>query len=206
MNRIVSGLGTAIALACATCASAQLVAIDVVFKLTDLDYQPLANVPVRIVFTAEKDWQSPGAGQRIVTDAKGEARLSQTVVLDQRLLKKPTNFVSSLFSTPQKTDHLVVAAELEYMGHHWLYTVEVFHFPDGDDLLGEFAVYTRDDRGRFARKAERRGSDWVMADLQGLVATTPGYEPWNFSLQPDPTRKRWTFQLAFKRFPPAERR
>jgi hypothetical protein len=92
------------------------------------------------------------------------------------------------------------------MTYQWLYTVEVFHFPDGDDLLGELAVYTRDAQGRFARKAERRGTDWVIADLGGLVATTAGYEPWNFALQPDASRQRWTLQLAFKRYPPAQRR
>jgi hypothetical protein len=206
MRCVVSGLAVAIALAWAGGAGAQPVTVDVVFKLTDLDYKPLSNVPVRIVFTSERDWQSPGSGQRIVTDAEGEAKLSATAVLDQRRIKKPTNFVSSLLSSAQQTDHLVVAAELEYMGYQRVYTVEVFHFPDGDDLLGEFAVYTRDDRGRFARKAERRGNDWVIPDLGGLVATSSGYEPWNFALQPDPTRKRWTLQLGLKKFPPAERR
>ncbi len=206
MTRLASCLGGVIAVAWATGASAQPVAVDVVFKLTDLEYKPLANVPARVVFTSEPEWQGPGAGQRVVTDARGEARLSATVALDQRRMKKPTSWASSLLAPTQQTDHLVVAAELPYMGYQWLYAVEVFHFPDGDDLLGELAVYTRDAQGRFTRKAERRGTDWVIADLKELVATTAGYEPWNFALQPDATRKRWTLQLAFKRFPPAERR
>lgn len=63
-----------------TDAKAQLVALDVAFKLTDLDSKPLPGVPVRIVFGSEKDWRAPGAGHKIVTDAKGEARFPAPVM------------------------------------------------------------------------------------------------------------------------------
>ena len=168
-------------------ANAQSVMLDVNFKLTDLDYKPLPNTPVRLVFGADKDWQSPTAGQQFVTDAKGEGKLTANVVFDKRLKKMPTNFVGSLLSAPQQTDHIVIGAELEYMKFRWLYTLEIFHFRDGTDMLGEVAIYSRDEQGRFTRKAERKGTGWIIADLGGLVATTPGYEPWNFALQPDPS-------------------
>jgi hypothetical protein len=187
-------------------ASAQPVIVEVNFKLTDLNYKPLSNTPVRLVFGSDKDWQSPTAGQQFVTDAKGEARLTANVVFDKQLKKMPTNFVSSLLSAPQQTDHIVVGVELEYMEFHWLYTVEIFHFRAGTDMLGEVAIYSRDEQGRFTRKAERKGSDWIIADLRGLVATTPGYEPWNFALEADPSGKRWQLKLAFKKFPPPVRR
>ena len=187
-------------------ANAQNVILDVNFKLTDLDYKPLSNTPVRLVFGSDKDWQSPTAGQKLMTDAKGEAKLTANVVLDKRSKKMPTNFLSSLMSAPQQTDHIVVGAELEYMQFRWLYTVEIFHFRDGTDMLGEVAIFSRDERGRFTRKAERKGTDWTIADLPGLVLTTPGYEPWTFALQPDPGEKRWQLNLAFKKFPPPVRR
>jgi len=41
-----------------------------------------------------------------------------------------------------------------------------------------------------------------MADLNGLVLTTPGYEPWDFLLQPDPASQNWSSRLAFKQWPP----
>ena len=53
---------------------AQPVPLDVTFKLTDLDYKPVAGAPVRIVFGSDLDWQAPNAGRRFVTDAKGEHR------------------------------------------------------------------------------------------------------------------------------------
>src|SRR5262245_20918338 len=187
-------------------ASAQPVTLDIEFKLTDLDYKPIPNAPVRLVFTSDKDWQSATGGQRFTTDAKGEAKLTANVVLDKRMKKMPTNFWTSLVSTPQQTDHLVVGAEMEYMEFRWLYTVEVFHFRDGTDLLGEVAIYSRDERGDFTRKAERKGTDWVISDLRGMVLTTAGYDPWNFALSPDAAGKRWQLKLGFKRFPPPVRR
>src|SRR5262245_43011848 len=89
-------------------AFAQPVTLDVEFKLTDLEYKPIPNVPIRLVFTSDKDWQSATAGQRFNTDARGEAKLAANVVLDKRMKKMPTNFWSSLVSTPQQTDHVIV--------------------------------------------------------------------------------------------------
>ena len=81
---------------------------------------------------------------------------------------------------------------------------------DAHALADERASQRRQDRdtalGRFTRKAERKGSDWIIADLRGVVATTPGYEPWNFALEADPSGKRWQLKLAFKKFPPPVRR
>jgi hypothetical protein len=187
-------------------ANAQSVMLDVNFKLTDLDYKPLPSTPVRLVFGSDKDWQSPTSGQQFITDAKGEARLTANVVFDKQLKKMPTNFLGSLLSAPQQTDHIVVGAELEYMKFRWLYTVEIFHFREGTDMLGEVAIYSRDEQGRFTRKAERKGTDWIIADLNGLVMTTAGYLAWNYALQPDTAGKRWQFKLAFKRFPEPVRR
>jgi hypothetical protein len=43
-----------------------------------------------------------------------------------------------------------------------------------------------------------------MADLEGLVLTSPGHQAWNFMLQPDPSNAAgtlWTLDIAFKRSP-----
>jgi len=48
--------------------------------------------------------------------------------------------------------------------------------------------------------------DWIIADLRSLVATTPGYERWNFALEPDASENRWLMKLTFKKFPLALRR
>ena len=190
----------------ATDATAQPVTLDVTFKLTDLDYKPIANAPVRIVFGADKDWLAPGAGRKIVTDAKGEARFSAPVTLERRMKKKPTNFASSLVSPAQPTEFLQVGAEMEYAGFRWLYVIDVYRFPDGDSMLDRSDVYTADERGAFTRKAqhEPKGGGWLMADLKGMALTTPGYDAYDFMLAPDPSdssAKRWRLSVSFKRYP-----
>ncbi len=189
-----------------SCAAADPVTLDVTFRLTDLDYKPIANAPVRVVFGSDKDWRAPGAGHSIVTDAKGEARFSAPASLERRMKKKPTNFVSSLVSTPEPTDFLQVGAEMEYAGFRWLYAIDVYRFADGDSMLDEFDVYTADDKGAFTRKAkhEPKGGGWLMADLKGMALTTPGYDAYDFMLAPDPadkSSKRWRLNVSFKRYP-----
>jgi hypothetical protein len=96
------------------------------------------------------------------------------------------------------------------MTFQWLYTVDIYRFPGGDDVLmdGE-AVYTRDSHGDFTRKASHEGHDWRIADLGNLLVTSPGHQAWNSMLQPDPadaSGAQWTLEIAFKRSPPPVRR
>jgi hypothetical protein len=190
--------------------SAAPVTIDVRFTLTDVDSKPLAGQSVRLVVGSQPSWQNPDAGERFVTDANGEYRFSTKAVLDQRQRKMPTNFLSSLLSRPQRTDHLSVAAELGYMTFRWLYAVDVYRFPDGTSaLLDGLSVYTPDSGGRFTTRAAHDESGWRMAELGGLVLTTPGYQPVHVTLLPDEsdsTRPRWNLHVAFQRQPTPMRR
>ena len=188
----------------AVSAAVQTVPVDVSFKLTDLDYKPLANVPVRIVFSSDPGWQSANAGRRIVTDAKGEAHFTANVAIDKRLRKLPTNFVDSLFSTPKQTDHLLVAAEMEYMSYRWLYVVEVARFQGGDTMLDNFAVYMRDARGNFTREIPSSANGFLPPELNGLALSGPGYQVCDYLLDRD--HNRWKLRLAFKKSPPPVRR
>jgi hypothetical protein len=179
--------------------------LDVQFRLTDLDYKPIANEPVRVVFGSDPDWRAPTSGHRLVTDAAGASRFTARVTLDKVPRKVPTNFADSLVAGTQQTDHLLVAAELQYMTYRWLYAVDVCRFPSGGDvLLDRFAVYTPDTRGRFVDQAEEMNGGWRMKPLKGMMLTMPGHEPWDFALQPegaDASGGRWTMKIAFKRSP-----
>jgi hypothetical protein len=194
-------------------AAAPALAVPVVlafsFTLTDLDYKPLAGVPVRVVFDSDPKSQQADAGHRPVTDAKGETRWEAQVELQEQMKKVPTNFVGSLLSGPQRAQFLRVAAEMTYFEQPWLYTVDLYRFAGGDTLQDDSAVYTRDERGAFTRKAKRDKNGWTMADMGGLVLTMPGFEACNFALDPDPadpTHKRRTLKLAFKKAPAPIRR
>jgi hypothetical protein len=179
--------------------------LDVQFRLTDLDYAPIANEPVRIVFGSDADWQASATGHRFVTDAGGTARFVAHVTLDKQSRTVPTNFADSVASVTQLTDHLLVAAELRYMAYRWLYAVDVCRFPKGGDvLLDRFAVYTPDAGGRFVDRAEELNGGWRMKPLHGMMLTMPGHEPWDFALQPEgsnPSSGRWSLKIAFKRSP-----
>ena len=206
---VACALASVLALTPVLPSEAQPVLLDATFTLTDLDYKPLAGVPVRLVFGSEPDWQGPAAGRRFVTDAAGSHRMSAPVVLDTLWRKAPTNFASSLLSAAQRTDHLMVAAELDYMTFRWLYVVDMARFASGDVMLDRFSVYTPDSHGRFTRRAKQDASGWTMADLGGLVLTVPGHEPWEHMLEPDPADpagKRWRLKIAFKRSPAPVRR
>jgi hypothetical protein len=174
--------------------------------IDDVDSRPLAGQPVRLIVGLEPGWQNPDAGKRFVTDANGEYRFSTQAVLDQRLRKMPTNFVSSLLRRRQRTEHLGVAAELGFMTFRWLYTVDVYRFPDGTSaLLDGLSVYTPDSGGRFTTRAPHDESGWRMADLGGMVLTTPGYQPAHVTLLPDEsdsTHPGWRLHVAFQRQPP----
>lgn len=196
-------------LACASTAGAQAVTLDVTLRLTDLDCRPLPGIAGRLAFGSDKDWQQPTSGVRFVTTAEGTAQVTARVTLDRRMRKYPSSFVAELLSSPQPTDHLTVAAELTYLEKPWRYVVELYRFPNGDTLQDDFRIYTADAHGAFALPATRVGTDWVMPELHGMVLTTPGYETWDHALSPDasdPTGRRWTLKLAFKRFPPPIRR
>ena len=185
------------------------VRLDVSFRLTDLDYKPITGETVRIVLGSGSGWQGGSAGTTVVTDANGAARLQTDATLDMRMRKVPTNFVGSLLATPQATRHVQVAVELPYMTFRWLYAIDICRFPNGDVMLDGFSVYTRDDGGAFTRKAAESADGWRMQDLSGLVLTMPGYQPWDYLLEPDgseTSQTRWTLRFAAKRYPPPVRR
>lgn len=188
-------------------ASAQPVQLDVTFRLTDLDYQPLANEPVRIAFGSDADWAAPGAGQRALTDAKGEARLRATVELGRRDINRDTTWLS-LFAKSEQAEQLAVYVGLPYLGQEWVYGVELFHFADGDVMRQGFDVYLPDAEGRFTRRfAEDRGTHTIALD-KGMVLQGAGHEPWEARLAPAEDGKpgHWQLVLAYKRHPPPVQR
>lgn len=182
--------------------AAQAVQLEVQFKLTDLDYRPLAGEPVRVVLGGG-DWQAPEAGHAFQTDSQGEGHFTVSAALDRRW-RQPHGATVSLPSLPEHTLHLMAAAELSYAGHRWLYAVDLCRFKNGDVMQDGFEVYTRDGKGRFAVKTPNKAGDWRMADLNGLALSSPGNQPWQAFLEPvDETANppKWRLKLAFKRAP-----
>jgi len=193
---------------------AETITLAVTLKLTDSDYKPLPGQSVRLAFSGQ-DWRSPNAGQRVVTDAKGEAHLTAAVAIDRQT--KSQNVGMTPFSLPVGTDHLLIAAELERIlpvdGHehafHWLYTENVFRYGGGETSGGYIdAIYSKDAQGRFTKQLEPSLSIVHMAKRtdpeQRAIGGDEGYVPTDFGLERDDSDKahpRWTLSLAFKRMP-----
>jgi len=202
-------------LACmAGATQAETITLVVTLKLTDSDYKPLPAQSVRLAFSGQ-DWRNPNAGQRVVTDAKGEAHLTAVVAIDRQT--KSRNVGMTPFSLPVGTDHLLIAAELERIlplngrdhAFRWLYTENIFRYEGGETSGGYIdAIFSKDAQGRFTKELDPNLNNLPMAQRtdpeQRAIAADEGYVPTDFGLERDDTDKahpRWTLSLAFKRMP-----
>jgi hypothetical protein len=187
------------------------VTLDVDFKLTDPDYQPLPGLSLRLVLGV-KDWQAPDAGVRIVTGDDGAARFTTEATIGRRWHWMNAGFTP--FSIPLRVDHLAVAAELEFVVprqggeniHRWLYTADIDRLPGGDCSTFDLdRIYAAGANGRFTRRlgSGAAGPNFQI-EIDGWVLCGCGYRMWNYMLGPDQNDaggKRWHLQLAFTRMP-----
>jgi hypothetical protein len=190
------------------------ITLSVEFKVTDQNNIPLSGEPTRITFAGE-DWQSPDAGERLVTDASGAAQFVVVAEIDKRTKSK--NVGMTPFSLPQRTDHLLIAAEFERVvplegkdaSFHWLLVTHVFCNSGGECSGGYIdEIYAKGSDGRFTRRLEPRLEVLPMASRTDLdsqaVAYGAGYQPSDWLLtrdENDPTRHRWHLKLAYKKLP-----
>jgi hypothetical protein len=177
----------------------QAIVLDVAFRLTDLQYRPIAAA-ARLVSPDEPGWQRPDAGVKLATDANGLARASLPARMVRTLRKRPTNFWSGLVAPPESCEVVRIATELQWAGHPWLHVVELVRFPGGDVLLESREVYTRDASGSFTAKAEHVGEDWKVSYFPNMMLTSVGNEPFEFMLAPK-DGAAWTLRLAFRQSP-----
>ena len=196
------------------CGNAEPVTLSVEFKVTDQNNTPLPGVPTRITF-AGQDWRSPDAGKRLMTDAAGAAQFTALAEIDKQT--KSRNVGMTPFSLPQRTDHLLIAAEFERIvpldgkdtNFHWLLVSHVF-CNSGGECSGGYVdeIYAKGSDGRFSRRLEPRLEVLPMAsrtdpDSQA-VAYGAGYQPSDWLLtrdDDDPTHQRWNLKLAYKKLP-----
>jgi hypothetical protein len=197
----------------------QTVAVDVSFQMTELERpdRPLAGVPVRLVVGEVADWQGPDAGHRFVTGPEGDAKFTVDGVVDRRWNMVPYGMTGLSF--PKRSDHVMIAAELEqliptaggeYRHFQWLYTLDLDCYTTDSCATSDITeVYTRDAKGRFTVRGQRESSGprlpggLKMPELGGMVLTGPGYKAADFFLSPaGPDRKRWRVKLTLQRKPP----
>jgi hypothetical protein len=192
--------------------SGRVVPLDVEFKLTDSEYGPLPDVPVRLVLGV-KDWQAPDAGVRIVTAADGSARFTTQARIGRRWNSSAIGFTG--LSMPFRADYLALAAELTHalprrdgddLIHHWLYTAEIDRLPDGDcSSLDLDEVYEAGPDGRFTKYIGSNASGPNFETrVDGWILSNAGYQLSDFLLKRgdgDAGDEHWRLRLGIKRMP-----
>ena len=208
---------TATPLVVAHPAQCETVTLDVEFKLTDREYHPLADVPVRLV-PGVADWQAADAGVRLVTDKGGAGRFTTQAVIDRRW--RWTNIGFTPLNMPSRVDHIAIAAELEFAVprkdgedtiRHWLYTAEIYRYRDGDCSTDDLdKIYEAGLDGRFTQLLGSGATEPnFQMKIDGWVLTGSGYKLWDFMLSPDktdPTGKHWHLKLGLMRMPKVQLR
>lgn len=173
-------------------------------------YPGLPGATVRLVLGAGPDWQSPTAGHKFVTDAKGEARFTMDGLLDSRWRSRPIGFTP--FSMPTRAEHMQIALEVDHefplngqppKTFRWVLTMDLDCFRDGQCSTVDFmSIYTPDSKGRFTKLLPRQGSteSWKVQEFNGLVIFGMSYQVADFMLSshPDNPKKR-TLSLALKK-------
>jgi hypothetical protein len=189
----------------------RVVPFEVRCIVTDRENRPLEGVDVRLMLDAGPTVHEAGRGIVFRTDPEGKhvARLSGA--LTPGAMKRPTNFMDSLFSRKEATDDLQLAAELEYVGTRLLYVIQLHRFREERAVLYTgFSVYTQDERGNFTQEVKQdKDGGWRFPSLGGLVCSDAGYRLAGGLFYPDeadPTGQRWVIECRLMRSPAPVRR
>jgi hypothetical protein len=150
-----------------------------------------------------------------VTAADGTATFTIDAPVDRRWQFRNVGFTP--FSWPVRTDHVSVAAELEFVlpkrdgpdaVHRWLYTAEIDRDANGDCSTDDLdKVYEAGPDGRFTRLVGSNGAGPNFnVIIDGWELSSAGYKLTDFMLEPEDGaagEKRWHLKLAIMRRPKA---
>lgn len=173
--------------------------LQVRLRLVDGEQRVLAGVEVRAVSALEAGWQAEDAGEPRITGEDGTARWLVPNGTTTRRRKRPTNFLTQLFSTRQVTQHAAIAVELEWLGRPWRVVFAGDRFADGTTAqLDGFRIHGRDDAGTFSRPVSQRDGGWDFPGVPGRL-TTPGFTVQHLDLNHE--ARGWTLDLEVRRHP-----
>lgn len=180
------------------------VTLDVHVTVQDPDRSAAIGLPVRIVIGAGTDWQNADAGVKCITDGEGACYARESIVLDDRRRKMPTNFFSSLMASRERTRHVQIAIEMEYADRPWLAAIDVDRFESGTSAqLDPWRVYGRASNGRFTDDIPLIDGAYRARLPRGVVLPVPGFDVQRIALDPDtgtPDGTRWTLRLSLNRW------
>lgn len=144
------------------------------------------GVPLRVVLGTSADWQSPSAGEELVTGDDGTIQLTQPVVLASLRRQVATNFIARLTASRETTRQVQLGVVMEYAGRSWLSAIAVDRRISGASLrLDPMRVYGRASDGRFTDDVPLHDGAWHKRLPSGKMASLPGFVVTQATLDPE---------------------
>lgn len=165
-----------------------------------------AGVPLRVILGTAADWQSPSAGEELVTGDDGTVQLTQPVVLASLRRQVATNFIARLTASRETTRQVQVGVVMEYAGRAWLSAITVDRRLSGASLrLDPMRVYGRASDGRFTDDVPLHDGSWHKRLPSGKMASLPGFVVTSATLDPESAaadNAAWRLRVTLQQWEP----
>ena len=179
---------------------------DAGFRVYLVDKSPAVGVTLRVMLGTAADWQSPSAGEEMVTGEDGTVRLTLPVVLASQRREVATNFLARLMASRETTRQVQLGVVMEYAGRSWLSAITVDRRANGASLrLDPMRVYGRASDGRFTDDVPLHDGTWHKRLPNGKVAQLPGFAVTSATLDPESAaadNAAWRLRVTLQQWEP----
>lgn len=182
------------------------VSLDVQITVLHPDKSLAVGVPLRVILGSAADWQSPSAGEEMVTGGDGTVQLTQPVVLASLRRQVATNFIARLTASRETIRQAQLSVVMEYAGRSWLSAITVDRRANGTSLrLDPMRVYGRASDGRFTDDVPLHDGSWNKRLPSGKMASLPGFVITQATLDPESAaadNAAWRLRVTLQQWEP----
>jgi len=182
------------------------VRLDVQITVLRPDKSFAVGVPLRVILGTASDWQSPSAGEELVTGGDGTVQRTIPVLLASKRREVPSSFWARLLASRESTRQVQVAVVMEYAGRLWLSAITVDRRASGASLrLDPMRVYGRASDGRFTDDVPLHDGSWHKRLPSGVMASLPGFVITQATLDPESPaidNAAWRLRVTLQQWEP----
>ena len=182
------------------------VSLDVQITVLHPDKSLAAGAPLRIILGTVADWQSPTAGEEVVTGDDGTVQRTLPVVLASLRRQVATNFIAKLMASRETTRQVQLGVVMEYAGRSWLTAITVDRRANGASVrLDPLRVFGRASDGRFTDDVPMNDGAWHKRLPSGKIASLPGFAVTSASLDPESPaadNAAWRLRVTLQQWEP----
>ena len=181
-------------------------ALDVQITVLHPDKSLAVGVPLRVILGTDADWQSPAAGEAMVTADDGAVQCTLPVVLASPRRQVTTNFFARFMASRETTRQVQLGIVMEYAGRSWLSAITVDRRASGASVrLDPMRVYGRASDGRFTDDVPLHDGAWRKRLPSGKMASLPGFVVTVATLDPEstaPDNAAWRLRVTLQQWEP----